>query len=288
MKKILVTGATGFVGSRLAASLLKSGFEVALIVRENSSYEEIQNIFDKCKLYIFNGDIESLEFALKNNKPDVVIHCASLFLSSHTEHDVAKLIDSNIKFPSMLLEAMDKEGIKLFINTGTSWQHYNNDIYNPVNLYAATKQAFEDIIKFYVEAKALKTITLKLFDTYGIGDPRKKLLSLLDDYAQTQKELILSPGEQEINVVHVDDVANAYEKAIERLLTMNDGHEIYGVASKHTYTLKSLVKEYEKEKGIKLNVKWGGRPYRDREVMNCWNEFKTIENWNCRNKLILD
>ena len=288
MKKVIITGATGFVGSRLATYLLKEDFEVALIVRPTSSYQEIEFIVDDCKLYVYDYDINSLINALGNYEPDVVIHCASLFLSNHSFNDVDNLIDSNVKFPSLLLETMDRLNIKSFINTGTAWQHYNSEEYNPVNLYAATKQAFEDVITYYVEAKGFKAITLKLFDTYGPSDPRGKLISLLDNYANNQKQLDLSPGEQVINLVHIDDVVNAYIKAIENLNVMNYGHEKYGVASRRVYTLRELIKEYESIKNVKLNVNWGGKEYREREVMKCWDEFKTISGWNCSSELRFD
>ena len=69
-------------------------------------------------------------------------------------------MSSNITFGTQLVEAMVANGCYQFVNTGTSWQHYENDEYNPVNLYAATKQAFEDILRYYVETSALRVITL--------------------------------------------------------------------------------------------------------------------------------
>ena len=67
---------------------------------------------------------------------------------------------------------MKEVGVKILVNTGTSWQHYENKDYSPVNLYAATKQSFEAILQYYVEVASLKAITLKLFETYGLDDPR--------------------------------------------------------------------------------------------------------------------
>lgn len=139
-------------------------------------------------------------------KPDVVVHLASLYLTVHNYDQIDDLIQSNVLFPTKLLEAMNINNVTKFINTGTSWQHYNSSNYDPVNLYAATKQACDDIVNFYTSAKGFSSITLKLFDTYGPEDNRGKLISLLDKLSITQEQLAMSPGEQITNSMHVHDV----------------------------------------------------------------------------------
>ena len=135
--------------------------------------------------------------------PEIVFHLASLFLAQHTLEDIERLVQSNLLFGVQIAEAITLQGVTKLINTGTSWQHYENEDYNPVCLYAATKQAFEDMLKFYVEASKLKVITLKLFDTYGPDDSRPKLFTLLRKVAQEQTELAMSPGEQLIDLVYM-------------------------------------------------------------------------------------
>jgi nucleoside-diphosphate-sugar epimerase len=62
---------------------------------------------------------------------------------------------------------MQAAGIRRLVNAGTTWQHYLGQVYDPVNLYAATKQAFEAILKFYTSTRDFQAITLELTDTYG-------------------------------------------------------------------------------------------------------------------------
>ena len=194
--------------------------------------------------------------------------------------DIVPLINSNVKFSTQLLEAMNESGIKNIVNTGTSWQHFENNAGSPVNLYAATKQAFESILQYYIEANFFKVITLKLFDTYGPDDPRPKLFHLLEKISKTQEPLAMSPGEQLIDIVHVDDVINAFMIAAERLLTLQvTNHDRYAVSSGDPISLKKLVSIYEKETNIKLSIQWGGRPYRDREVMTSWSRGEIMPGW---------
>ncbi len=183
---------------------------------------------------------------LCKSKPVIVFHLASLFLVQHQSNEIESLIKSNILFGAQLVEAMVKKETYKLVNTGTSWQHYNNEDCGPVNLYSATKQAFEAILKFYAEATPLKAITLKLFDTYGPNDPRPKLFNLLKKVAEEQKPLAMSPGEQLIDIVYIDDVVDAFIIAAERLLNDKVEHyEDYAVSSGSPIKLRDLVKIYE-------------------------------------------
>jgi nucleoside-diphosphate-sugar epimerase len=218
--------------------------------------------------------------------PEIVFHLASLFIANHREEDINALIYSNLLFGTQLSEAMVKTGALCLVNTGTSWQHFENEKYNPVNLYAATKQAFEDILKYYIESKKLKVVSLHLFDTFGDDDPRAKLMNLLNKTMETQIPLDMSPGEQKIDLVHVDDVVTAFIMAGSRCLEKKDNeHEIYGVATGEPVSLKTLVSKLEEKYGKKIPVNWGTRQYREREVMAPWTNYKILPGWSCKNSL---
>jgi nucleoside-diphosphate-sugar epimerase len=286
IKKAIVTGATGFVGSNLCRKLIKQNWQVSIIVRKSSNYSNIEDIKNKLNIFEYNGKTTDLMSFFKNDGYNVVFHLASLVIVEHESWQINDLVDSNLKFGLNILEAMKKSNTKLIINTGTSWQHYHNNEYNPVNLYAATKEAYENILKYYTEAEGIRAITLKLFDTYGETDKRPKLINLLNQFADEQKELIMSPGEQVINLVHVDDVTNAFIKAFDYLIENKQvKNKIFGVSSQEDISLKELIPIFENLTGEKLNIVWGGREYRKREVMKLWNDYETLPNWKCNIKL---
>ena len=176
---------------------------------------------------------------------------------------------------------MDASGIRNIINTSTSWQHHENEEYNPVCLYAATKQAFEAIMEFYIRSKKINAITLELFDTYGVGDRRNKLFRLLDEAAISGRLLSMSKGEQLIDLVYIDDVVNAYLISAERLyFKEKNSHERFSVSSGSHVSLKTLVELYCDISKKKINIYWGGKPYRDREVMTPSDCVKILPNWS--------
>lgn len=250
--------------------LIKSGHSVDVVVRASSNLDVLREVMSKIRVHIYDGKYETLRHALEASKPELVCHVASLFLAKHKSEDVARLVESNLNFPLQLLEAMNALGIKKFLNTGTSWQHYNDDDYNPVNLYAATKHAFESLLRYYSEVEGLSVITLKLFDTYGPGDMRPKLFSLLRRTASTGIPLSMSPGQQLLDLVYIDDVLDAYLLAMARIADIGK-HESFAVGSSHRISLRELVKIYGEIVGRPVPVEWGGQPYRLREVLIPWN-----------------
>jgi nucleoside-diphosphate-sugar epimerase len=279
-KRALVTGATGFIGSNLARRLIKGGWHVDVVVRPSSDLRLISDLRDAVNVIEFDGSIGRLSCILERSRPDVVFHVASLFLSNHNSDQVQQLVESNLHFGVQLLESMANSGVKLFINTSTSWEHYQGDEYNPVNLYAATKKAFQQLQQFYIEAKGFQVITLKLFDTYGPGDIRPKILNLLLKAAKDDQPIGVTPGDQKLDFVHIDDVVESYMLAAKRLMAERvTFHEEYGVGSGSVVTLKDIVILLEEKLGKNIIVNWGERPYAIREIMESTNNYKTINGW---------
>lgn len=263
---ILITGATGFIGKHIVNKLYTQ-HNLFVLARKTST---IESIADKVIVIYDEEDTVKLQEAISENQIDGVIHLASLYLYQHKPEEINELISSNITFGVRLLEAVVKSKVNWFINTGTLFQHYNNEDYNPVNLYAATKQAFEVMAKFYYETSTLNFVTLKLSDTYGPGDTRRKIFNLWKQCAETGEPLNMSPGEQIIDILYIDDVVDGYIKLIEQLI-VDDSRELCGksfsLPSAERMTLKELAKKFEEITNTTLNIKWGALPYRGREVM---------------------
>ncbi len=274
----LVTGGTGFVGSHLVKRLIADGWRVHVVVRPDSDCTKLSTAVN---VHVHDHSTDGMLAIMQRAKPDIVFHLASLFVSEHEISDVTPLIQSNLIFGTQLAEAMARENVNLIVNTGTSWQHYKNHEYNPVNLYAATKQAFESLLQYYINACELRVVTLELFDTYGPDDPRPKLINLLKNLSMKKQQLAMSPGEQCVDLVHVDDVIDAFNIAAERLLNGRVvEHERYAVSSGKIMTLHEIVELLERLLGYQLPIVWGARSYRKREVMIPWSGGIALPGWS--------
>lgn len=284
--KILMTGITGFIGGNLGEKLLSEGHEVFAIVRPTSKIDALsENLRRNVKFFVYDENNTILDIVtdlcVENNRPDVVYHLASDVIMAHQFDDIKDLIQSNITFGTELLDAMTANNIFNFVNTGTMAQHFEDAEYSPVNLYAATKECFESIIQFYVEAKGLRCIALHLFDTYGADDKRGKILGLLKKIADSGENLKMSPGGQLMDIVYIDDVVEAFILAGKYLAANSyDYCGTYGVSSMNPIPLREVVKIFEEVAGKKLSIEWGGRPYRPREIMVPWKSFKTLPGWS--------
>ncbi len=281
---VLITGASGFIGGHLAQRMVRQGEEVTVVVRPQSDVSNLDAVRQDVEVVEHDGSGEGMRAIVDAARPDLVYHVASMFIAEHKPEDVAPLITSNLLFPSLLVEAMAGLELRNLINVGTSWQNFENRDYSPVCLYAATKQAFEALLQFYVETGRLQVITMKLFDTYGPGDPRPKLFRLLRRLADSGESLAMSPGEQLQDLVYVDDVTEALAMAGERLRQgrLDGGSEVYAVSSGAPIPLKELVASYAEVSGRSLDIEWGGRPYREREVMVPWSRGARLPGWQPR------
>lgn len=265
--RILVTGATGFVGQHLLPYLEKQGHEVYALVRPSTDGSKVYTNH----LYVFEDDIEHLASYLLENHVDGIIHLASLYIAEHKPEDIKNIVTSNVYLGTAVMEAAVKAGVKWFLNTGTIWQNYNvepySDRYCPVNLYAASKQAFMDMAKYYTEVSDIRFCTLKLCDTYGANDTRRKIFALFEQIAKSGECLKMSPGDQKLDIVHIDNVVRDFEALAEKLDNGEQLREEYVVSSGRQRSLKEIAKQYEIDHQVILNIEWGGRPYRKREVM---------------------
>ena len=281
--RALITGATGYVGSKLCQRLLANGWQVDVLVR-TTGRSVPESLACQVGQHTYDGSAQSALDTVAAAKPDVVFHLASLFIAEHQSHQITDLINSNLLFGTHLAEACVRNGVQRFINTGTSWQHYRSEVYDPVCLYAATKQAFEDILDFYADAFGLRVITLKLLDTYGPDDPRPKLVNLLVKALHSGEALGMSPGNQVLDLVHIDDVTNAFVVGAQLLLdgTSYTPHMRYAVSSGAPLSVRQLVGLLEQVSGKTIQVTFGARPYRSREVMLPWQGGQLLPGWQTK------
>ena len=276
-RRALVTGGTGYIGRNLTRRLVAEGWQVTLLVRDGS---DLAGIDQRVVIRRYDDDFLSLARIVRDAEPLVVFHLASLFLAQHTPTQIRPLIESNILLGTQLLEALAVQPASRLVFAGSYWQHYQNASYNPVNLYAATKQAFEAILKYYLETTPLRAIGLHLFDIYGPGDPRQKLFNFLRSAAHSQQQVDMSTGEQLIDLVYIDDVVSAFLVAAERLLSAEEAAgNIFAVSCGQPIPLREVVRLYAEVTGQALHVNWGGRPSRPREMMVPWSSGPLLPGW---------
>lgn len=274
---ILVSGGTGFIGRHLVRRLLAQGEVVHVLCRANSD-TSVLPAYTVLHRGIAATDLPAL---LSGIRPQTCFHLAIRYQHDYSPADIAPLLDSNLVFGTTLADAAMRAGCRTFINAGTASQINHVGEYAPVSLYAASKRAFEDLLFYFALRCGMACRTALLFDTYGPQDTRGKLLMQLIASARTGVKLELSPGEQEVDLLHIED-------AIDGLLAIAAAQEQtarYALSSGNPLSLRQLAAMIEGIAGRRLNVDWGARPYRDGEIMQTWKGGSPPPGWQPRRRL---
>lgn len=266
MKKIVVTGGTGFIGSHLVPFLAEQGYEVHILQRNESKKWEIQCVHS----HIIPPQENDFLALIKEIQPEGVIHLATYFQASHKTEQIKDMISANVTFGCLLLQAVAQLPQIWFLNIGTFWQHINAEPYSPVNLYAATKQAFEDIAAYYAQMYPINFLTLCLNDTYGPGDRRLKIFNIWKRLLSSEEPLDMTAGEQILDILYITDVTAAIKQCISLLENDKErklNKKIVFASSAETYTLRQIAELFEQTAGKKLKINWGKKAYRPKEIM---------------------
>jgi nucleoside-diphosphate-sugar epimerase len=268
-KRAFVTGGSGYIGHHVVKQLANSGWKVAVLTRPST---DISNLAD-LDIDFFQDDCTNgyLDFAISRFMPDVVFHLAAVF-DDESPDGIQRMIDANLRLGIQLLASMQKNDCKHLVNTGTFSSYSSNGDTHPLSLYAAMKLAMEQVIDYHSLSSGLHAVTLNLCDVYGPSDPRPKLLNLIKDAISTGRSLSLTPGYQLMNLLHVNDVSAAFLTAAEGILNFANGeHAKHSVASADQISVRDLVQKIQDISGDIVPVVFGGKPYRETDIMFPWH-----------------
>lgn len=265
--KLLITGTTGFVGRHLVKELEKNpDYEILSVSRD---IVRAKQLFDNKRIQYCTISDRNLITAFN---ADVVIHLASKLTSSNSTKILDDLIDSNIRYGVHLLDTLKNcSGLKLFLNFGTSAEYrLGADKVNNAYLYSTTKSAFRVFLDYYSELCGYKYLHIVPFTIYGGESSQKKIIDLIKDSLNSDEPQKMSAGEQILDFIHVDDVANFVIFLLNntaRTELLHNGETLFLGTGKGT-SLRQLATEIEKAAQSRCNIVWGARPYRDRDIMH--------------------
>ncbi len=258
---ILLTGATGFIGSHILEALLNKGYPVVILKRSTSNVWRITHLLDKISTY--DIDIDSLETAFTQHHIDIIIHTATFYRKFNKNNDITEMIKSNISFPVELLEIGIRNNLKAFVNTGTFFEYdcsqlpiHEKSMIKPFNFYAKTKLAFENILATYSDQIIINT--LRLFSPYGEKDNLKLIPTLIKKSLSNEK-IELSDGLQKMDFIYIKDVVSAYLKVIDKIQDQekNNYYKLYNLGSGIAVSIRDLVSIIEQKLGKTIDKNFG-------------------------------
>jgi nucleoside-diphosphate-sugar epimerase len=276
MTKLLITGATGFIGRHLLAALDGSDFEVHAIVRPSSKPLHLP----PSQIHLYTGHIQELLTILANVKPDMVIHLGAHLAAEQSTDNIDDFLNANIGFGTHLLEAMRQCRISRILNIGTYYQQGTLRPTRPVNLYAATKQAFSTLLDFYGANYDISILTLILGHVYGPNESETKIISSLIQAILTGKTIPLSSGEQWLPLIHVNDIVSGVLTGINHLADqpLRISQE-YTLAPPQSWQLRTIVPLLEQLLNKPAFIEWGARPLEPNAFLEPWEPGPVCPDW---------
>ncbi|MCH7409681.1 NAD-dependent epimerase/dehydratase [Belliella sp. DSM 111904] len=269
-KTILLTGATGFLGSHLLEALIKEEYTVVVLKRSSSNNWRIKNLEGR---YIsYDIDLYPIEKAFQDQKVDCVIHTACNY--GRNGESIWQVVDSNLMFGLRILDFCLKFDVNTFINTDTLLQKH-------INVYSLSKKQFVE----WLEKKSdkIKVVNLRLEHMYGPNDDTTKFVPwIISQFQQGVEEIKLTEGEQERDFIYIDDVVSAYLTVLNKDSKLQMFNE-FDVGSGQLNTVKSFLEElkdrYQTNFGkIETKLAFGSIPYREGEMMKVEVNIKKLLN----------
>lgn len=277
--KVLITGATGFIGSALARAEVNRGSDVHALVRDASSERARGLAGAGIVLHDVGTDPAAVGDAIERARPDLVYHLATSFNGGASPNEVTEMVAANILFGTLVLDAVSRAPQPPpVVVTSSAYQHVDGLPYRPVSLYAASKHAFEAILEWYSLDTGVRATVLVLFDSYGPGDPRRKLVPLLLEALRGGTTLRMSSGSQLIALTYIDDVVSALTTAGDALAGGADGIRRM-VRPAAPCSVREVATTLEAITGRRLPVEWGATPERPHEMREPWNVAPMLEGW---------
>jgi len=253
--RVLVTGASGFIGGALCARLLAAGSEVHGVSRSGGANAAVQ---------WHPGDLTQSGSAgelLGAVRPDIVFHLASLVTGSRSLDSVEPLFHANLSSTVRLLTAAARAGVGQVVLAGSMEEPYGEDDPVPCSPYAAAKWASTGYGRMFHALYGLSVVTARIFMTYGPGqrDLTKlvpyTILSLLRGEAPEY-----SSGAREVDWVYVDDVAEAL------LVLGRTASGVYDVGTGVKTSVRCVVEEIAAWMDAPVGPRFGALPDRALEV----------------------
>ena len=299
MKKILVTGGNGFIGSNTILAINKSRYKIDVIDLEKKN--------PKLNKYInryYRGDLKDKQFVhriLKKNY-DIIIHCAAFIEVGESVNKPLKYYENNFLGTFNLLNEMIKNKCNKIIFSSTAAVYGNprkcpiseNEKLLPINPYGFSKMMVEKLLKDLDNNNKIKYISLRYFNACGSvknfgerHDPETHLIPLIMQAASGRKREIYLYGNKfktkdgtcVRDYVHVRDIANAHVKSLEYLIKNEKSH-VFNIGSGKGFSVNQIIRFSRKITGKKINVKVTNARKGDPKILTASSiKINKILNW---------
>ncbi len=257
--EIIITGATGFLGSHLTKQLVRQGHHVWIVVRTISSLERLGEYAQKVQVLMVEPQQAQPLLPTALTGCDLLIHLATHYGSN--QKSVVQLNQINVEFSLRLLEEAVEQGITYFLYADTSLEPFTSG-------YALTKRHFANWGQYYALQDKINFIDVKLEYMLGPNDVGHKITSQIIQACVKQVASInLSAGEQRRDFIFIEDVLSAFVCILDKLRTFS-GFEVVPLGSGSSMTIRQFAELTKAITHARTQLNFGAVAYRAAETMH--------------------
>lgn len=272
--RYLVTGATGFVGANLVHRLVADGAAVFALVRPSSLRHRIADVADRITVVSADlTDATALISVLAEIKPTVVLHTAATGVYGGVAAPDAEVMRINLLGTVNLLAACADLPLRAFVNTGSSSEYgrretpmCETDRPQPRDAYGASKCA-ATLYASTLGHRGRPVVTLRLFSPYGPRDDGRRFIPTAIAAALAGAAVPASDPAVGRDYVYIDDVVNAYQRAVERAAALAGA--VINIGSGRQTTLREVADVIGRLVPDAAPPRWGVYP-RSEQDSPCW------------------
>lgn len=280
-KKVLVTGAYGFVGSHLVSRLLDEGAEVAVLVREHSNDWRLKEKLHQ--FYVYKGDVADflrVSQIFHTVKPDVVFHLAAYGVDRMNKQ-THQAINTNIIGTVNIIEAAIEVNCEKVINLGSSLEYgyseqkLSEDMrLNPLDLYGSTKAAAVILAHQIAKEGNVNLVTIRPFNIFGEKEAPQKLFSYVILQLLKDKEVKLSSGEQYRDYLYIENYIDGLMLAAKN---KDVQHDIFNMGSGQALQIKVYVQKLFQLIAPEKTPLFGTIPYTEKDRMRAEPDIQKVK-----------
>jgi len=288
MKKVLITGGTGFIGANFVHEFVRKNYEVHIIARKNSDFWRINRILDKLHVhYLDLSNYEEIESLIYSLKPNIILHFAAYGTYPRRQKEIKLIIDTNLLGTVNLVNAASKIKFDCFINAGSSSEYgiknspmKETDFLEPNNIYGITKAAATMYCKSVADELKLPIFTLRFFSVYGPYEDKERLIPTVIKSFLKNKELQLSNPHSVRDFMFIEDAFKAYMKVIDNANKIPG--QIFNISRGEQNSIDKIVEIIKDITKSEITPKYGEIKPAQLEPQN-WvsdiSKIQTILNW---------